>query len=105
MQVVEGPTAILEYGGLRSLTGPTLSRPDKYGGLTKLEGPALYISQQQRIDVVLLSHHHHTDNLDPAGRAFLPSVTHVLSSTKAAEDLGGNVISMTPWSELQLESD
>lgn len=56
------------------------------------------------IDVVLLSHHQHTNNLDPAGRAFLPSAKRVLSTTKAAEELDGNVLGMEPWSEIELES-
>jgi L-ascorbate metabolism protein UlaG (beta-lactamase superfamily) len=105
VQVVGGPTAILEYGGLRWLTDPTLSTPGEYGGLTKLEGPAVDMSQENGIDVVLLSHHHHADNLDPAGRAFLASATHVLSTNKAAEDLGGNIIGMEAWSEVELESN
>lgn len=104
IQLVGGPTAILEYGGLRWLTDPTLSPPGEYGGLTKLTGPALDISEQDGIDVVLVSHHQHTDNLDPGGRAFLPSAKRVLSTTKAAEDLGGNVVGMEPWSELELET-
>ena len=74
------------------------------GGLTKLTGPALDIAEQDPIDVVLLSHHQHTDNLDPAGRAFLPSAERVLSTTRAAEALGGNVLGMEPWSEVELES-
>jgi L-ascorbate metabolism protein UlaG (beta-lactamase superfamily) len=31
------------------------------------------------IDAVLLSHDHHTDNLDEAGRALLPSANEVLT--------------------------
>ncbi|HTU77257.1 MAG TPA: MBL fold metallo-hydrolase [Solirubrobacteraceae bacterium] len=104
IQLVGGPTAILEYGGLRWLTDPTLSPPGEYGGLTKLAGPALDISQQDPIDVVLLSHHQHTDNLDPAGRAFLSCANRVVSATKAAEDLGGDVVGMEPWSQAELES-
>jgi hypothetical protein len=61
IQLVGGPTAILEHGGLRWLTAPTLSPPGKYGGLTKLTGPALDIFQQDRIDVMLLPHHQHSD--------------------------------------------
>jgi L-ascorbate metabolism protein UlaG (beta-lactamase superfamily) len=104
IQLVGGPTAILEYGGLRWLTDPTLSPPGEYGGLTKLTGPAPDISRQDGIDVVLVSHHQHTDNLDPAGRGFLPSANRVLSTTKAAEDLGGNLVGMEPWSEVELET-
>jgi L-ascorbate metabolism protein UlaG (beta-lactamase superfamily) len=104
IQLVGGPTAIVEYGGLRWLTDPALSPPGEYGGLTKLTGPALDVDEHGPIDVVLLSHHHHSDNLDPAGRAFLPSVPRVLSTTKAADELGGNVIGMQPWSEVELET-
>ena len=104
IQLVGGPTAIVEYGGLRWLTDPALSPPGEYGGLTKLTGPALDVAEHGPIDVVLLSHHHHSDNLDPAGRAFLPSVPRVLSTTKAAAELGGNVVGMEPWSEVELET-
>jgi L-ascorbate metabolism protein UlaG (beta-lactamase superfamily) len=72
--------------------------------LTKLTGPAFDVTQQDPIDVVLLSHHHHSDNLDPAGREFLPAAARVLSTTKAADDLGGNVVAMVPWSEVEIDS-
>ncbi len=104
IQLVGGPTAILEYGGLRWLTDPALSPPGEYAGLTKLTGPALDVTEHDPIDVVLLSHHHHSDNLDPAGRAFLPSAGRVLSTTRAAEELGGNAVGMEPWSEHEIES-
>lgn len=104
IQLVGGPTAILEYGGLRWLTDPALSPPGEYSGLTKVTGPAFDITEHDPIDVVLLSHHHHSDNLDPAGREFLPSAGRVLSTTKAAEEIGGNVVAMEPWSEVEIES-
>ena len=103
IQLVGGPTAILEYGGLRWLTDPALSPPGEYGGLTKLTGPAFDITKDNPIDVVLLSHHHHSDNLDPAGRAFLPSAQRVLSTTRAAAELGGNVVGMEPGTEIEVE--
>ena len=99
IELVGGPTAILEYGGLRWLTDPALSPPGEYGGLTKLTGPAFDVAQRDPIDVVLVSHHHHSDNLDPGGLAFLPSAGRVLSTTRAAADLGGNVTGLEPWSE------
>ncbi len=104
IQLVGGPTAILEYGGVRWLTDPALSPPGEYGGLTKLTGPAFDVTEQDPIDVVLLSHHHHSDNLDPAGREFLSSVERVVSTTKAADDLGGNVIGLEPWSEVEVSN-
>jgi L-ascorbate metabolism protein UlaG (beta-lactamase superfamily) len=104
IQLVGGPTAILEYGGLRWLTDPALSPPGEYSGLTKVTGPAFDITEHDPIDVVLLSHHHHSDNLDPAGREFLPSAGRVLSTTNAAEEIGGNVVGMEPWSEVEIGS-
>lgn len=104
IELVGGPTAILEYGGVRWLTDPTLSPPGEYGGLTKLTGPAFDVADRDPIDIVLLSHHHHADNLDPAGREFLASVTQVLSTTKAAEELNGNVAAMQPGSEVEVGS-
>jgi L-ascorbate metabolism protein UlaG (beta-lactamase superfamily) len=104
IELIGGPTAVLEYGGIRWLTDPALSPPGEYSGLTKLTGPAFDVTQREPIDVVLLSHHHHSDNLDPAGREFLPAAARVLSTTTAAEDLGGNVLAMEPWSEVEIES-
>ena len=41
-QLVGGPTALLEYAGLRWLSDPSLSPPGTYeGGLVKTTGPAL----------------------------------------------------------------
>ncbi len=101
--LVGGPTALFEYGGLRWLTDPTLSPPGEYAGLTKLTGPAVDVAEQDPIDVVLVSHHQHSDNLDPAGKAFLSSAERVLSTATAAEELGGNVVGMEPWSQAEIE--
>ena len=70
--LVGGPTAVLDYAGLRLLTDPTFDPPGEHeGGLTKLTGPAVAADDVGAIDAVLLSHDHHADNLDPGGRAFL----------------------------------
>lgn len=102
VQLVGGPTAILEYGGLRWLTDPALSPPGIYSGLTKLTGPALDVRREPPIDVVLLSHHQHGDNLDPAGRAFLPCAGRVLSTPRAAADLDVHIVGMEPWSAIEI---
>lgn len=103
-QLIGGPTALLEYGGIRWLTDPTFSPPGEYeGGLTKTAGPALGPAEIGTVDVVLLSHDHHSDNLDPAGRHFLPSAGRVLTTTAGAERLGGNATGMEPWSSLSVE--
>jgi hypothetical protein len=77
---IGGPTVLIEVGGWRLLTDPTFDPPGQryfFGWGTasrKLAGPAIAAGDLPPIDAVLLSHDHHGDNLDPAGRALLPSV-------------------------------
>ena len=100
--LVGGPTALIEYAGLRWLTDPTFSEPGTYDGLTKTTAPRLTASQVEPVDVVLLSHDHHADNLDPAGREFLLGVGRVLTTVAGAERLGGSAVGLDPWSELRV---
>jgi L-ascorbate metabolism protein UlaG (beta-lactamase superfamily) len=103
-RLVGGPTAVLEYAGLRWLTDPSLSPPGEYaGGLVKTTGPAREPAEIEPIDVVLLSHEHHSDNLDPAGRAFLPHARRVLTTVEGAPRLGGNTSGLEPWSSVEVE--
>ena len=103
-QLVGGPTAVLEYAGLRLLTDPSLSPPGEYeGGLVKVTAPALDMEAIEPIDVVLLSHDHHSDNLDPAGREFLPRAGRVLTTVDGARRLGGNATGLEPWSSVELD--
>jgi L-ascorbate metabolism protein UlaG (beta-lactamase superfamily) len=48
------------------------------------------------VDLVLVSHDHHADNLDAAGRALLPQAGTVLATTIGAERLGGNAVGLEP---------
>jgi L-ascorbate metabolism protein UlaG (beta-lactamase superfamily) len=102
-----GPTAILEYGGLRFLTDPTLDpAPTDYPTpaytLHKTVPPALDPAGIGRIDAVLLSHDHHFDNLDHAGRAALQQSTRVYTTMAGAERLGGDARGLTPWESVEL---
>jgi L-ascorbate metabolism protein UlaG (beta-lactamase superfamily) len=102
--LVGGPTAVIGYGGLRWLTDPALSPPGEYaGGLVKTTGPALEPEAIEPIDVVLLSHEHHSDNLDPAGRELLPRAGRVLTTLQGAERIGGTAAGLEPWSATQVE--
>ena len=101
-QLIGGPTILLEYAGLRWLTDPTLSPPGHYGWLDKTNGPALNAEQLEPIDVVLLSHDQHPDNLDPAGRSFLPHATRVLTTMAGAERLGANATGMKPMTSVEV---
>ena len=105
---IGGPTALLEIGGLRLLTDPTFDPPGKryrfgWGTASRKEkGPALSPSQVGHLDAVLLSHDHHDDNLDPAGRALLPSAGRVITTPSGAKRLGGNAAGFAPWSSTTL---
>jgi L-ascorbate metabolism protein UlaG (beta-lactamase superfamily) len=102
--LVGGPTAVFEYAGLRWLTDPTFSAPGDYpGGLTKMTGPALGPEQVEPVDVVLLSHEQHSDNLDPGGREFLPRASRMLTTVAGAERLGGTATGLEPWSTVQID--
>jgi L-ascorbate metabolism protein UlaG (beta-lactamase superfamily) len=107
---VGGPTVLLEYAGLRILTDPTFDPPGGYpdpdGGqaLVKTRGPALQPAELGPVDLVLLSHHHHEDNLDTAGRAYLATVPLTLTTVAGAAELGGTALGLAPGQEHRLEA-
>ncbi len=109
MIYVGGPTALLRWGTIRLLTDPTFDpagteyRLGAYA-LQKTAGPAVSPESLGRIDAVLLSHDHHFDNLDRAGRALLGTVGAVLTTQAGAERLGGNAIGLGAWRSVNVPS-
>lgn len=101
---IGGPTALLEFGGLRLLTDPTFDPP---GGeytsgpvtLHKTAGPAIPV-ESLSFDVVLLSHDHHADNLDQLGHAALTRAQKVFTTVAGAARLGGNASGLAPWASV-----
>ena len=107
VRVLGGPTALIEYGGLRFLTDPTFDAPGEYplgGGrsLTKTAPSAADPADLGPVDAVLLSHDQHPDNLDTAGRALLAEVPVVLTTRSAAARLGGTTQGLAPWDAVDL---
>ena len=102
---IGGPTAVLNLGGLTFLTDPAFDEPRDYQlpgrVMTKLTGPAIPAADLGPIDVVLLSHDEHKDNLDDSGRALLPSVPTVLSTPGAALRIEG-VRGLENWEAIEL---
>ncbi|MFI0240580.1 MBL fold metallo-hydrolase [Streptomyces sp. NPDC016845] len=102
-----GPTALIEYGGLRLLTDPTFDAPGEYpspgGGLTKTRPSSAAPADVGRIDAVLLSHDEHADNLDHGGRALLADVPLTLTTPSAGQRLGGTARGLTPWESVGLD--
>jgi len=102
-----GPTAILDIAGLRLLTDPTFDAPGAYDlgrgySLTKTAGPALEPDDIGPIDVVLLSHDHHPDNLDTRGRAFLARVPRIVTTVSGAARLGDHATPLPRWSHIEV---
>jgi len=100
---------LLEINGYRILTDPTL---DDAGGLyyhgfgafsRKTESPGLKADQLRDIDLVLLSHHQHKDNLDTQGRAFLGQVKTIISTVPASKAIKG-VIGLKEWQSYALDT-
>jgi L-ascorbate metabolism protein UlaG (beta-lactamase superfamily) len=108
---VGGPTVLIEAAGWRLLTDPTFDPPGgeyRFGwgsGSTKLAGPALPVESVLPVDAVLVTHDHHGDNLDAAGRALLPSARVVVTTISGAERLGGDARGLAPWGKTVLEAE
>lgn len=108
---IGGPTVLIEVSGWRLLTDPTFDPPGKryffgWGTMSrKLAGPAIAAEDLGQIDAVLLSHDHHGDNLDPAGRAMLPSAGVVVTTVPGAKRLGGATRGLAPWQTTRLEAE
>jgi L-ascorbate metabolism protein UlaG (beta-lactamase superfamily) len=109
--LVGGPTVLLEYAGLRVLVDPTFDEPRSYEGavtLTKLAGPAVPADAVGPVDLVLVSHDQHPDNLDVSGRALVESVladgVPVLSTPAAAGRIPG-VTGLDAWASVELDGE
>lgn len=107
---IGGPTALLEYAGLRIVTDPTFDSPQTYDDpdettLVKTAGPGLLRTDLGQIDLVLLSHHGHKDNLDWEGLELIAQGVPTLSTLQAASDLfDGTVIGLENWETHQIGS-
>ena len=105
---IGGPTALIEYAGLRIVTDPTFDAPQSYPEpgettLVKTAGPAIERTDLGPIDLVLLSHHEHKDNLDWEGLELLATGITTLSTPRAASDLfGGRVVGLDSWESYEI---
>jgi len=107
---IGGPTTLLSIGDWRLLVDPTFDPPGRryrFGWGTasrKVAGPALAAVDLPPIDAVLLTHDHHADNLDDAGRALLSSVPVVVTTVPGAARLGDGARGLRPWQRTVLEA-
>ncbi|MQY09510.1 MBL fold metallo-hydrolase [Actinomadura macrotermitis] len=110
VRVFGGPTALFEYGGLRFLTDPTFDAPREYvvpGGRLTKTAPSAAQAGLGRVDVVLLSHDEHPDNLDDSGRELLAAVPLTLTTPgggrRLADRLGERVRGLADWEAVELD--
>ncbi|MGH3091662.1 MAG: MBL fold metallo-hydrolase [Gaiellaceae bacterium] len=96
----------MEFGGLRLITDPTLDPPAESGaGLPRrMTRPALSVTQLGRLDLALVSHDQHPDNLETAGRALLNEIPLVLTTTEGAERLGDPAQGPAPFEHVDLDA-
>lgn len=95
--VVGGPTTVLDLGGLRIVSDPTFDGPGPHGYLAKTVGPAVAGEQLGPVDLVLVSHDNHPDNLDDQGRTLALAAPLVLTTRSGARRLGPPAIGLTTW--------
>jgi L-ascorbate metabolism protein UlaG (beta-lactamase superfamily) len=102
---VGGSTVILEIGGLRLITDPTFDPPGDLGeGMPRRTvPPALAAADVGPVDIALVSHDQHPDNLDAAGRALLARIPLVLTTTEGAERVGGSARGLAPFEHLDVD--
>lgn len=104
---IGGPTLRLRWAGRAVITDPTFDEPGEYPGsvtLRKLTGPAVAAADLGPLDLALVSHDQHADNLDRAGRALLADVPLVLSTPAAAGRLPG-ITGLKAWQTVPLGDD
>lgn len=109
---IGGPTVLVETGGWRILTDPTFDPAgERYAfgwgtASTKLTGPAMAAADLGPVDAVLLTHDHHADNLDNAGRRLLADVPVVVTTEAGASRLGTGTgaVGLAPWASTRLEA-
>ncbi|KZL87279.1 zn-dependent hydrolases of the beta-lactamase [Colletotrichum incanum] len=101
-------TAVIEIDGINFLTDPFFSTAgtewDEGIAVLKVsDDPALKLQDLPIIDVVLLSHEDHPDNLDELGRRLLDG-RRVLTTMDGAQKLAPRpgVIGMRPWEVIYL---
>nr|WP_240897784.1 MBL fold metallo-hydrolase [Kineococcus vitellinus] len=93
MTHIGGPSTLIEVHGWRILTDPTFDAPGRrysFGwgtGSRKQTGPTRTPDQVGPVDVVLLTHDHHADNLDTLGRRVLERTATVVTTRAGARRL------------------
>ncbi len=90
---IDTACCLIEAGGLRILTDPVFDAPGKiyhhgWGAFSKKTSqPALQPDELGHLDLILLSHHQHKDNLDNTGATVLDRASKIFSTRAASRAL------------------
>jgi L-ascorbate metabolism protein UlaG (beta-lactamase superfamily) len=95
--VLGGPTTLVDIAGYRVLADPTFDPPGDHGYLHKTAGPAVPPEVLGAVDIVLVSHDQHPDNLDNAGRRLALQAPVLLTTPTSADRLGAPAHGMPTW--------
>ena len=103
---------LIDLDGFRIVTDPAF---DQAGGtyqsganrvLKKNQSPAIQPEDLGPVDLVLLSHDQHKDNLDNKGREFLDTVPRILSTPEARQRLElDTVTGINEWDTVRIETE
>jgi L-ascorbate metabolism protein UlaG (beta-lactamase superfamily) len=107
-----GPTYLVEIGRFRIVTDPGFDPQGTWRSegpghvLTKVMAPPIPVDKIGQVDLVLLSHAQHLDNLDNAGRSLLAKVgTTITTPASAAMKLPGKrVKGLATWESTEVSN-
>ncbi|NQX54040.1 MBL fold metallo-hydrolase [Pedobacter panaciterrae] len=105
---IDTACVLLELNGFRILTDPTLDQAGKlyhhgFGAISrKLSSPGMLREDLGDVDLVLLSHHQHKDNLDIEGRKYLDTTRCILSTVSASRSIPG-ITGLRVWESYSVE--
>jgi len=107
---VDTACLVININGFVIVTDPAFDEgPQEYQGpriLHKTGSPKLKPQDIGPVDLVLLSHDQHKDNLDNAGREFIKTVKQVISTPGAVERLQQqNITGLHEWESTTIETD
>ena len=100
--VLGGPTTVIDIAGLRLVADPTFDPPSDKGYLTKLRGPAVAADELGQVDVVLVSHDVHPDNLDDSGREFALAAPRLVAGPRTAARLSPTATALETWATVAI---
>ena len=112
---IDTACVLININGFKILTDPTLDKRDRFfpqyvssplAFSKKYIDPAFSVKEIGNVDLVLLSHDHHSDNLDKKGKIFIKTAPLVLSTKDAEKRLkNSNTVGLEKWQEYNVATD